>query len=319
MVPAHAAPCLVPRGAVRPPDLAKRRRSIEPVALEGALAPRSAPPQTSSPQTSRARRQAPSATVTPFRTGLESCGLAAEDLAVLVAAMGQGRSLAELRREIAAGTLLTKKTSHGRRHILGALRRRFMEGPGDLAPVADVAAVLPKLRSPVARAQLMLPYLVASDRAVREVLTECVIPRRRTSGQLPTQAVVDTLLALFQRDGRTPWRSTVCTRWARGLLSVLREVGAQERGVRREALLPYSVRSEVFCFHLWGLYRAGRRGRDLLEPAFWALLLLPDAPDIAAGLAAVIERGWWRSATVADIREIVPVQRSFEEWCDVLG
>jgi hypothetical protein len=52
-----------------------------------------------------------------LRTGLESCGLAADDTATVLSRLAAGQSLEELSRQISSGQILTKRTAHGRRHL----------------------------------------------------------------------------------------------------------------------------------------------------------------------------------------------------------
>ena len=106
------------------------------------------------------------------------------------------------------------------------------------------------------------------------------------------------------------------TRWAEGFLSVLREVGALGRGAKREELLAYSVRAEVFAFHLWSQYEHGFRGAALHETPFWRLLLL-SPPEARRLVGVVADRGWWKFTSVGGADEIVPIHSSLMGWLDV--
>jgi hypothetical protein len=237
-----------------------------------------------------------------------------EDTAVLLALLASGHSLSELAKQIAGGVVLTKRTPHGRRKVLTAIRLRYVSAAKPLLSSESLAAILPRLGSPFARGQLLLPYLLMSDRLAYEVVTTLVLPRRRAGAELlvPTE-VVDALAASFVRRGRKIWSAAMCARWARGLLSVLRDVGALGRGTDRERLLPYSLRPEVFSFHLWGLYDAGLRGRALRESPLWRMLLI-DENEARLCLRLVADLGWWRFTTLGAAEEVIPAFSSLTEW-----
>lgn len=86
-----------------------------------------------------------------LRAGLESCGLAADNTATLLNGLATGLSLEELARQISTGQILTKRTAHGRRHVLTAIKRRYIEAPHPLPPLSELAAILPVLTSQVAK------------------------------------------------------------------------------------------------------------------------------------------------------------------------
>jgi hypothetical protein len=250
----------------------------------------------------------------PLRPGLESCGLAVEDSVVLLALLAAGHPPSEVAKQIAGGVVLTKRTTHGRGKILAAIRRRYADPLKPLPSRESLATILPLLGSPVARGQILLPYLLMADRAAYEVVSTLVLPRRHDGGSLLVTAdVVAALVAAFARRGRQPWSPPVCARWARGLLSVLRDVGALGRGADRERLLPYSLRPEVFSFHMWGLYDAGLRGLTLRVSPLWRLLLLDEA-EVLLCLRLVTDLGWWRYTTIGSAEEVIPASSSLTEW-----
>lgn len=249
-----------------------------------------------------------------FRTGLESCGLAPADTITVLRALAGGSRLDEIRQEIAAGRLLTKRTAHGRRHVMAAIRRRYLAPPDPLPQVGELYSVVSHLKSSACKNQLLLPYVLMSDRAAFEIINALVIPRRvRAERQLTKTEVLEALSDVFRRHRRKPWSVALCVRWAEGLLSVLRDVGALGRGRDRERLLSDPVRADAFSFHLWGLYASGVRGRALVESRFWRMLLL-DQNETRAALAAVVERGWWKVFTLGGADEVRPTQHSLNEW-----
>jgi hypothetical protein len=250
------------------------------------------------------------------RPGLESCGLSVADTRAVLDRLTAGASIAEVSREIAQGKLLRKRSSSGRRHVLAAVRRRFIEAPGHLPGIEVVSPALRVLSTPLARSQLVLPYLLASDAGAFEVATAFVLPRLRAGQKLTKGEVVTQLMTGFSDRHQRPWTLAVVTRWAEGFLSVLREVGALGRGAKREDLLAYSVRAEVFAFHLWGRYAHGLRGAQLHEDPFWRLLLL-DPPESRRMVGVVADRGWWKFTSAGGADEIVPVHGSLGEWLDV--
>lgn len=248
------------------------------------------------------------------RTGLESCGLAADDTAIILGGLVAGLRLADLARQISTGQILTKRTAHGRRHFLTAIKRRYIEAPGLLPRIPELVAILPKLTSPVVRNQILLPYLLLSDRTAFEIITSLILAcRQQGETHLAKDRVLAALYMLFRRHGRKPWGNSLCIRWVEGLLSVLRDVGALGRGAERERLLPYAVRPEVFSFHLWGLYDSGLRGRSLHESPFWRLLLL-DEREAQQLTTVVAARGWWRLTTLGAAEELLPVFHSISDW-----
>jgi hypothetical protein len=221
--------------------------------------------------------------------------------------------MADVSRDIGTGRLLRKRTPHGRKHVLAAVRRRYLKPAPPLPGVPALALALKRISSPVARAQLLLPYVLRSDRAAGELVTTVVLPRLAMGGRLQKAELLSRLEALFENAGQRPWGSAMRTRWVEGLLSVLREVGALGRGPHREQLQRYAVRLEVLGFHLWGLFDRGLRGAALHESSFWRLLLL--GPVEARGLIGLAaDRGWWKFTSVGGTDEVVPVHGSLREW-----
>jgi len=249
-----------------------------------------------------------------LRTGLESCGLAADDTATFLSGFAAGQGLEELARQISVGQILTKRTAHGRRHFLAAMKCRYINAPSPLPRIAELAAILPSLTSQVAKNQILLPYLLLSDRAAFEIATLVVLPcQQHGETHLPKDNILAALYVAFRRHQRRPWGDYLCIRWVEGLLSVLRDVGALGRGAERERLLTYAVRPEVFSFHLWGLYESGLRGCALYGTPFWRLLLLNERE--AYHLATVVAaRGWWTFTTLGGVEEISPAFSSLRDW-----
>jgi hypothetical protein len=247
-------------------------------------------------------------------TGLESCGLATDDTEMILSRLAAGQTLEEIAHQISTGQILTKRTVHGRRHFLQAIKRRYLNAPSPLPGIQELATVLPALASQTAKNQVLLPYLLLSDRAAFEIVRSTILPCwQRGESRLLKTHVIAALYTVFRRHGRKPWGNSLCIRWVEGLLSVLRDVGALGRGAERERLLPYAVRPEVFSFHLWGLYDSGLRGRSLHETPFWRLLLL-DEREAQQLTAVVAARGWWRLTTLGAAEELLPVFHSIGDW-----
>jgi hypothetical protein len=192
-----------------------------------------------------------------LRTGLEACGLAVADTRVILSRLASGTALRDVSAAIARGEILRKRSARGREHVLAAVRHRYAAAPAPLAPIPALAAGLEALPAATARAQLLLPYVLRSDRGAYEVATGLILPRLAGGGTLAKAEVVAALDGAFARRRRKPWSPALRARWAGGVLSVLREVGALGAGARRERLLPWAVLPEPFAFHLWGLYGAG--------------------------------------------------------------
>lgn len=250
---------------------------------------------------------------TALTTGLESCGLVAADTSALLSGLASGESYQDLARQIAAGTLLQKKSRKGRQHVLAALRRRYLNPPSPLARPESLAAGLRAITTPAARNQMLLPYLLAADRGAYEVIVEWVNGRRVPGARITTNDVVAQLDQVFARHGKRPWAESLKRRWAQGVLSVLRDVGAVGQGRQREKFLPYTVRPEVFGFHLWSVHSSGLRGPALVRSPFWRLMLLSEA-EARQAVKAVAERGWWRYTTIGGVEELRPTARSLEDW-----
>jgi hypothetical protein len=246
-------------------------------------------------------------------TGLESCGLAAADTAALLMRLTAGDTYSDLARQIAEGTLLTKKSRRGRENVLAALRRRYLNPPAPLAPPARLAPGLRGISAPMARNQLLLPYLLAGDRGAYEVIVEWVIKRRIPGGRITSADVVARLDEIFARHDRRPWAASLKQRWAQGILSVLRDTGAVGRGRQREEFLAYSVRPEAFGFHIRGLYDSGLRGPVLVRSPFWRLMLLGE-DEVRQAVKMVAERGWWRYTVIGGLEELRPTATSLEDW-----
>jgi hypothetical protein len=252
------------------------------------------------------------------RPGLEACGLAVDDTHTALGVMAAGASIAELHARMARGEILSKRTVHGRARFLLAVRRRYCPPAAALPPPAALARFLDRLEAPVARAQMLLPYVLLADRLAWELAGALVVPRS-AGDLLLKREVVDALGAALERHGRKPWGDAMQRRWAEGFLSVLRESGLLGRNAQRERVLIYSVRAEVFSFHLLGLYLHGLRGRALRESSYWRSLLLKPA-EVARAIRIVADRGWWRINSIGAVEEYLPVSEAAADWGgDVLG
>lgn len=246
------------------------------------------------------------------RPGLEACGLAVDDSHVALRVIAAGTPVAELQARMARGELLSKRTAHGRARFLLALRRRYCPPAAPLPPVVALSWFLDRLESPKARAQALLPYVLLADRLAWELMAT-LGPARRIGDALYKHEVVEALQAALLRHGRRVWGDATLRRWAEGFLSVLREVGLLGRNAQRERVLIYSVRPEVFSFHLLALYRAGLRGRALRECPYWGALALEPA-EVLRALRVVADRGWWRINTIGAVEEYLPVTETLAEW-----
>jgi hypothetical protein len=250
------------------------------------------------------------------RPGLESCGLAAADTASILSRLAAGIPIDAVSREIAQGKLLRKRSPSGRRHVLAAVRQRLIEAPPTLPRSDELSTALHLFAAPLSRSQVLLPYLLARDSGAFDIATRLVLPRFKPGQSLTKPEVVSRLKILLAERHQRSWSSGLLTRWAEGFLSVLRDVGALGRGRMREELLAYSVRPEVFTFHLWGQYECGLRGVALHESPFWRLLLLQPA-EARRLVGAAADRGWWKFTSAGGADEIVPVHGSLMEWLGV--
>jgi len=246
-------------------------------------------------------------------TGLESCGLAAADTTAVLRELATGRSLDELSRQIATGSLLRRRSRTGREHLLNAIRKRYLNPPAPLPGPAALAAGLERITTPTAQSQLVLPYLLSADRAAHEIMVGRVLPRRAPGERITAKEIVEELDRVFARFGKRPWGQGVKVRWAQGVLSVLRDTGAVGRGAKREEYLAYAVRPEAFGFHLIGLYDSGLRGSALIDSPFWRMLLLNEE-DARQAFRAVVERRWWRHRSVGGVEELFPASKSIGDW-----
>jgi len=259
----------------------------------------------------------PSPTTPPtpaqLTTGLESCGLAAADTAAVLSRIAAGQSLKEVTRRIAEGTLLRKRSPKGRQHFTAALRRRYLAPKPPLAAPEVLAAALHEIAAPIARNQILMPYLLMSDRGACEVVTDWALANREAGARITTGDVTAQLDRVFAHHDKKAWSPSLRLRWAQGVLSVLRDVGAVGKGGKREQFLAYTLRAEAFAFHLWGLYDAGHRGSGLTTSPFWRLLFLRE-PEAREHIRAVVERRWWRFTSVGGIDQVLPVHASVQDW-----
>ena len=229
--------------------------------------------------------------------------------------MGSSRrsSLEELERQISAGEVLAKRTVHGRRHFLTAIKHRYIEAQHLLPQVPKLERLAAILLIQIEKARPC--FRTCSCRIVSLSRSPC--PSCFLLGNRVKQAPEDTgprgALYGLSAAWTKPWGDSLCVRWVEGLLSVLRDVGALGRGADRERLLRYAVRPEVFSFHLWGLYNRWSRGRSLHESSFWRLLLL-DEREARQITVAVVARGWWKLTTLGAAEEILPAFHSVDDW-----
>jgi hypothetical protein len=246
-------------------------------------------------------------------TGLESCGIAAGDTAAVLGELAAGLPLEELSRLIATGALLNKRSRTGRQHVLAAIRRRYLSAPTPLPTARVLAAALRAFRTPIAQSQLLLPYVLSADRTAYEIIVGWIVPRRVPGDRITTTEIVEELERVFARYAKRSWGAGLRLRWAQGVLSVLRDVGAVGRGKHREEFLAYSVRSEAFGFHLRALYDSGLRGAMLVRSPFWRMLLI-DENEVRHSVRGVVERRWWRHTIVGGVEELLPASPSIEDW-----
>lgn len=255
----------------------------------------------------------------PIRPRLQKCGLLGETMACLLKEVASGSSLESISRSMAEGSLLSFRSADGRKNVLAALKIRFLQAPRPLPDHTSVARLFDRVTSPVVRNQVLLPYLMSADLATYRVLTRLVLPRLRPGEFLSREDVVEELGRLFAEEGRKPWSPYLQGRWANGVLSVLRDAGALSREASPAAFLDYVVRPEAFCFHLWGLWESGCRGRELVDSNYWRLLLL-EAEGARERIRAVAERRWWRINKIGGTEEVLPAFPSIKEWiADGLG
>jgi hypothetical protein len=249
----------------------------------------------------------------PVRPGLEGCGLAAADVAIVLGRYAAGLDPKAVASEIATGVLLSKRSAKGRQRILTSVRRRFLESTDPFPSYPHVAAALATISAPLARNQLLLPYLIVSDRGFHDILFRYIGERRRPGARLTKAELMEAVDGLLRAHGQKRWSSSLLKRWSEGVLSVLRDVGALGKGSQRERFLQYAARPEAFAFHLWGLYGAGYRGPALLDAAFWRLLLLRE-DEIRPTVRTLADRGWWRFTSIAGLDELRPAHESLNDW-----
>ncbi len=175
-------------------------------------------------------------------TGLESCGLAAADTAAVLSRIAAGRSLKEVTHLIAEGTLLRKRSPKGREHFTAAFRRRYLAPRPPLPAPETLAPALHKIAAPIARNQVLLPYLLMADRGAFEVVTDWALAPRELGVGITTADVTAQLDRVFAQHGKKAWSPSLRLRWAQGVLSVLRDVGAVGKGGKREQFLGYTLR-----------------------------------------------------------------------------
>src|SRR5438128_11702721 len=96
---------------------------------------------------------------------LQTCGLAAQDTLTLLSRFVEGMSFDKLSREIGSGLLLRKRSPSGRKQVLAAARVRYAQAPAPLPQLPALATALQHFGSPMARNQVLLPYLLLAHRA----------------------------------------------------------------------------------------------------------------------------------------------------------
>lgn len=243
-----------------------------------------------------------------YRAGLEGYGLAVAEMSAMLDAFVASGEDAALGPAMASGELLRKRTVHGRKHALKSFRRRFLAAEPPLLPLEAVHAALQAISSDTARAQLMLPYLLSTDRLAREVIGWV-----RLTGTVSESEIGRRVASLLEGAGRVPWSASLLTRWAGGARTLLREVGWLGRGKDRDRRLLYNPQAEAVAFHLFGLWTSGLRGPALLASPLWELLLL-DEPEVTSAVATLAQRGWWTLASAGMFVDLRPTMRPPAEW-----
>ena len=251
----------------------------------------------------------------PVYPRLQKCGLLADTMALLLSELAAGFPLEEISRRLSEGSLLSLRSEDGRNNVLAALRVRLLCASRPLPGHVPLSAWLARTVSPLARNQVLLPYLLRGDTATFRLLTRLVLPIIHSGRPITVDEVIQDLSLLLAEERRKTWSPYLQRRWSRGVLSVLRDVGALTREGGREQLTGYDVRPEVLSFHLWGLWNDGYRGRDLFDPAFWKLLLLDEAAA-REGVRRVAELRWWRISSIGGVDEVRPEYPTLEEWIE---
>lgn len=224
-----------------------------------------------------------------------------------------------VRRAVLQHNLLGKRSTQRARHILEAVRRRFLRAPDWLPPARYVGRFGMLEAGAKCRENIVLAYLAAEDALFHDVLRES-LSKLLSGDRAPLKRDIIRIAASLRAsaDENPPfWSPSMERRWAEGFLAIARRAGF----IRENGLGSFDrplVRAEAFAFlFLWVYPREGSVRRTVRHRAFDPFLLTEE--DCRRLLDDGRQRGWWGYTGTRAFVEMAPKPPTLEDWLDGLG
>lgn len=223
-------------------------------------------------------------------------------------------SYEKLREKVIKENILAKMSSQTTIGMLRAFRQRFFKTLALLPPVDLLAKAINSALPEIAQKQILFPYYLLSDSLVENVYRNLVLTRL-DEGILTFSRddVVDYLEHLsFEHPELKGWARYTRMRWARGMLSLLRNFDLLEKAPSTRLIKLY-LRRETFAFYWLWLRQNNYSVKEATEHELWSLLQV-STPRIKELLFEGQKEGWWNYLESGQISEFNPVYASVEEW-----
>jgi hypothetical protein len=228
-----------------------------------------------------------------------------------------GEDWGAVREAILKRNLLGKGSTRRARHVAEAIRRRFILSPPWLPPPRDLLRFGRLPLPDAAKRQVVLAYIAAEDHLFHDVL--CGLFAEKHNGALaPRKTEIRQYAEGLLRSKSPPiaWSLAMGTRWAEGLLAVLRQSGLVD-GFNPGVFYMPNLRIEAFTFLFLWLYESLGSARRSIEHRAFAPFFL-EGKRVQDLLEEGRQRGWWGYTGGFGMIELTPKPPRLEDWMDDL-
>jgi len=250
-----------------------------------------------------------------YKADLQHAGTAIPESITILSEYLKHRDWKQLRDSVLKRNLLKKRSSVTASNFLRAVRRRFFVHHSPLPSADSVAYAMMVNMPPVAKAQILYPYVCKADALVEQAILRLVKPR--LEGSFSTDLTKEDVVNFLREESSAhpelqSWANSLTMRWARGFLALLRNFGIMEPSPSHRLSMPL-VRVEAFTFFLLGLLQSGFSAVKIMNNPLWDLYFLK-SPEIGRLLVGAQARGWIYYSKAGNVVELKPRYTSIGEW-----